>query len=139
MNIAPNTGGRGNCISAASYVSGTAECMVPRGTGQRRDERGGWGLSSINNNVKTTLFQHKIGTCNGSLPSRFVLSARVRTSNVQKYGCQTTMLTLLKYIVLRPSMMLVQCFIDRGLRARRMASLAVCLPGDTKLDCPPPP
>ena len=46
--------------------------------------------------------------------------------------------TLLKYMVLRPSMILVQCFIDRGLRARRIASLAVCLPGETKLDCAPP-
>jgi hypothetical protein len=31
-------------------------------------------------------------------------------------------------------MMLVQCFMDRGFLARLMASLAVCLPGDTKLD-----
>lgn len=49
------------------------------------------------------------------------------------------LLTLLKYMVLRPSMILVQCFMDRGLRARRRASLVVCLPGDTKLDCAPPP
>ena len=36
-------------------------------------------------------------------------------------------------------MILVQCFMDRGLRARRIASLAVCLPGETKLDCATPP
>ena len=52
--------------------------------------------------------------------------------------CHRRSFTLLKYMVLRPSIILVQCFIDRGLRARRIASLVVCLPGETKLDCAPP-